>query len=236
MDEDCATYFIYFLAILVAIGFAGQGLFWVYQHHLPYLIMAAATLCGILVFRLRKGRRGKTSAAPRALVAQAARAEQSLARARESLERESQALANIQFRAHDEVNFQVHKQAHRESRIIADRWHAHKRTALKARRSISGGLNRMRDKNRRLERDLNSATPRRRRALTREIQGTRSAVEALSRGLTTLNAEVDRGTRSLTTYNQRTAALREHIRNHCGPQGRRWYERLEARKRKIIGA
>lgn len=234
MDDDCITYIVCFLLALVAVGFAGSGLAWLYQNQLPYLITGVVVLCAILITWFMGTRPRRTTADSREIADKADRAARSLAKARHTVELETEALRRVRLGVRDEINFKVYRQAHRESRIAADRWYAHKRSALETRRGISVGLNKMREKKGRLERNLEHATSRRRRALVLEKQRTQSLIDALSSGLSSLNEEVDRGSRSLTEFNQQTGRLRDHIRDHCGPEGRRWYNRLESRKRNII--
>ncbi|MFC8415327.1 hypothetical protein [Streptomyces coelicoflavus] len=235
MDDDCITYIFYFVLAIIAIGFAGSGLAWLYQNKLPYLIAGASLLCLAFIIWLTKKRSKKKSSSSSALVRQSNRIEQSLADARRAVERETETLKKIRLEvARDELKFEFYRQAHHESRLIADRWYEHKHSAIQARNRLSNGLNRMRQKRRHLEQLLRNAPPRRRRALTLEKQGTQAAIEALTHGLSSLDEEVRRGSRSLNECNQQTGRLRDHIRDHCGIRGQIWFKRLESRKRRII--
>lgn len=235
MDDDCITYLVVFFLALVAIGFAGSGLAWLYQNELPYLITGVVLLCAGLVTWFVTTRPRSAPAASTAIVARAQRAERSLAVARHALERETEVLKNLRLEVRDEINFEVHRQAHRESRLIADRWYAHKHSAIATRKSISTGLTRMQGKKRQLNQRMTTSSSRRRRAIALEVQSTQSVIDALAGGLSSLNQEVNRGSLSLVECNQQTAKLRDHIRDHCGAKGQRWFNRLEARKRDITG-
>jgi predicted outer membrane lipoprotein len=183
--------------------------------------------------------RSRTSAASEAntavLAAKARRAEAELKEARRALEREAASLERLRLEKRSEIHFELLRQRHHESRIIADRWYEHTRNARKIRRSASAGLTKLREKKRTLARRRDSLSRGHRSSVVSELQATQHIIDQLYGSLSSLDQEIERGRRGLTEYNRQTGALRDHIRDNCGVKGRLWYERLEARKRKSVG-
>ncbi|MFI5888100.1 hypothetical protein [Streptomyces sp. NPDC051554] len=229
-----AQWLVIVVLVLLAISYAIQGLVWLFENELVYFILGIIAVCTLAVAYYRQGRSVKTPVDTKAIVAQAHQAEQRLVESRRALEREAEALKSLRLEVRDEVNFEVYRQAHRESRIIADRWYKHKRSAIETRNGISTSLSKMREKKRSLDQRSSSSSHILRRRSSQEALGTQSVIDSLYGALSSLNGEVDRGTHSLTSYNQQTGRLRDHIRDNCGPKGARWFAQLEERKNRII--
>lgn len=166
------------------------------------------------------------------VVAQARQVETDLRETRKVLEREIDSLERLQFTLQDEIHFKLFTQRHNESRLIADRWHEHKREAIEARESISTALNELRGKERRFTKLRDGASAKQRSDISIEIQTTKVAINRLCEINGSLGQEISKGRRFLDVYNKRTRDLKLHIRDHCGPKGRLWYERLEERTRR----
>ncbi|WP_405861052.1 hypothetical protein OG407_24030 [Streptomyces sp. NBC_01515] len=232
--EAAAQWVAIVVIVLVAIGYAIQGLAWLFDNERVYLILGVGALCVLAVAYYRLSRPVKAPVDTKVIVAQARQAERLLVESRRALEREAESLKNLRLEVRDEVNFEVYRQAHRESRIIADRWHKHKRSAIETRSGISVGLSKMREKKRNLDRRSSSSSQMQRRRVLQEVQATQSVIDNLQGAMSSLNSEVDRGAKSLTSYNQQTGRLRDHIRDNCGPKGKRWFAQLEERKNRII--
>ncbi|GAA2648726.1 MULTISPECIES: hypothetical protein [Streptomyces] len=231
--EAAAQWLVIAVIVLTAIAYAIKGLGWLVENEPVYLVLGVLAVGAIAYFWYRSGRPATSRVDTGAMVTRARRSEQLLVESRRVLEREADALQNLRFEVRDEVNFEVYRQAHRESRLIADRWYEHKRSAVETRKEISAGLNRLRANKRRLDR-MSGGTTRRGR-FNQEAQAAQSVIDSLDQALSSLSAEVSRGARSLDAHNRQTGRLRDHIRDHCGPRGRRWFEQLQARKKRVTG-
>ncbi|MGW2270738.1 hypothetical protein [Streptomyces yangpuensis] len=234
--EAAAQWLAIAIIVLAAIGYAIEGLGWLVENEPVYLVLGVLAVGAIAYFWYRSGRPATLRVDTGAMVTRARRSEQLLVESRRVLEREADALRNLRFEVRDEVNFEVYRQAHRESRLIADRWYEHKRSALETRKEISAGLNRLRANKRRLDRMSGGTSPAtRRRKFSQEAHSAQSVIDSLNQALSSLSAEVSRGAQSLDAHNRQTGRLRDHIRDHCGPRGRRWFEQLQARKKRVTG-
>ncbi|MFJ6211788.1 hypothetical protein ACIQGZ_00320 [Streptomyces sp. NPDC092296] len=227
-----------FALALLAIGFIGWGIAWLFQNELPYVVLALvlAAIALIAWYRSSRSTSRVPAAASGSALADARAVRRRLSDISSGLERESALLASMRLVAHDEVNFALYRQRHYESLLLADRWYALKRSAVQTRGTLSGVLNRLREDKRQLARKRDRLPARSRAGTVRQLQATQSTIDDLYGALTALSAEIDRGSLRVKECNDRTAVLRDHIRDHCGAEGRRWYARLEARKRKKIGS
>jgi hypothetical protein len=208
---DGATLLVIIVALLIAVGFIGDGVAWLVVHETGYCIAAASLAVVLLVswalttWRFSAADRRKVTRG----IARTDRARATVEASRRSLERKSTELRRIQSSHRADISFKVLVNHHNESRLLADRWYEHKRQAHRTQDEISGGLHK----------------------LSTTHGKTTTIVHALRQSLSLLSEEIARGGRAVTEFNGQTAGLRDHINAHCGQQGREWYQRLEERKR-----
>lgn len=235
---------ILFVLVLVAVGFAVDGVVWLFQHELPYVILffVAVIALFLLVAYVRsdahepKGRtRGaSTLDTARRIVAQARQAELRLSEARLVLERESRTLERLRLEKRGEIYFDILRQRHFESSLVANKWHAHTSSTQKIRRNVSSGLTQVREKKRQLARMRDGSSQARRPKIISELQQTQLFIDQIYAALSSLDGEIERGRTSRQQFNNQTGDLRDHIRDTCGQRGKLWYARLEARKSRSL--
>lgn len=225
--------------LLVALAYAFIGVGWLIHHELPYVILFFVAIVVIFLIYLyiggsadeRKKASGSslTPDAARRIVVQARQAERRLSEVRDALERETEKLNQLHLNAYDEARFEFLVQRHHESRLVADSWYTHKRSAVETRTIISGGLSEFREKKRQFARMRDASSLARRQSIVHELNATQALIDELYAALSSLNETIRLGSNRLDVYNDRTRKLKLHIAHHCGERGRLWHERLEAR-------
>jgi hypothetical protein len=212
LPVDGTTLIVIIVALLIAVGFLGDGVAWLVIHETGYCIAAASLVVVTLVCWAVTAWRSSVASRRRITrsIARANRARAAVEASRRSLERKSVELKRIQTSYHEDISFTVLINHHNESRVLADRWYEHKRQAQKTHSEMSGGLQKLRTTHGK------SAT----------------IIQGLRQSLSLLSAEIARGGQAVTEFNSQTGELRDHINAHCGRQGREWYQRLEERKRR----
>jgi chromosome segregation ATPase len=226
---------------LVLLAYLFEGIGWLFTHELPAVILVALILVIIFAIYIRDSptvnnrRISATLRDVEALKPVGARASKEmalLAEDRQTLERKARQLEELRRTLQGDVNFQVLTQQHHESRLIADSWHAHKAQATRSRRELSSGIDSFNSHTKKLARTGSASgkgLPRPR--FTGEIATAQATINHLAGIVANLLGEIERSRAALTLYNAQTGRLRDHIRDNCGPRGRRWYDDMQQRKR-----
>jgi chromosome segregation ATPase len=225
---------------LALLAYLFEGIGWIFTHEMPFVILAAVIVVMSLVIAAtgrRTTERRQISTALRKVEAMkpvGIRAEKAVAvlvEDRQLLERKSHQLEELRHTLAGDINFQVLAQQHNESRLLADSWYAHKDQAIRSQRQLSSGIGSFNSHAKKLTQasSISGDSPPRSR-FARDIATAQATINHLASIVANLRGEIGRSRTALVLYNGQTGDLRDHIRDNCGPRGRRWYDELQRRK------
>lgn len=220
--------------VLVLLAYLFQGIGWLFTHELTWVLVGLSLVAAVIVFfvvailvQLFTGEQAPAARRDiKKLQSAGTTANQAIATLRKDravLERKARELEELRNSVRGSINFHILAQRHHESRLLADRWYAHKRQAVRSKKDLAAGIARFNGHARQVTRQSDSRR-------SREIETTRSTINQLSRITNVLQDEIDRSGAALDKYNQQTGSLRDHIRDTCGTRGTKWYNDMQARK------
>lgn len=244
-EEGCITALVALLGAVLVIAFVVQGTIWLFVHEWPYILAAAVIGVSVLVSRFNakhKARAEQIASVTReskkiqTVETQAAKATSQLIEQRRKLENNTVKLEELRQTVRGDINFQLLAQKHHESRLYADTWYTQKRQVIATHKEFSTQVNAFKSHIGSLTRARNRVKKGADRSpLGQAIGSAQTTLSHLSAAIATLKGEIDRSGTALDTYNDQTRELKLHIRDTCGPRGRRWYNELEERTRQRKG-